>query len=88
MRGRQALDIRKGRRRRFPVVAKQQKITDRRVVDLAGDSRVEAKAVQRVAENEPECRLGIVERLDAEMVPALWGAGTDRANAKKAKAKR
>jgi arylsulfatase B len=28
------------------------------------------------------------QKLDAEMVPALWGAGTDRANSKKAKAKR
>jgi hypothetical protein len=30
---------------------------------------VEAKAVQRVAENKAACRLGIVEGLDAEMVP-------------------
>src|SRR6266851_6343793 len=68
MRGRQALNVAKSRGRVVVVQPKQQKIANRRVVQLPRYKRVHSNAVQRVAENKNIPHLRVVKRLDSEMI--------------------
>ena len=69
MSGRQPLDVTKACRRVIAVQAKQQKIANRDFVELFGHFRMNAYAIQRVAEQKKFTELRVVEGPDSKMIP-------------------
>src|SRR6266849_1364425 len=69
MRGRQPLHVTKTRCRVVAVQSKQQKVANRRVVELVGHFGMNSNAIQRVAEQKKVTELCVVEWPDTEMIP-------------------
>src|SRR6266705_4248020 len=67
--GRQPLDVGERRSSRFPDHVEEEKIRDGKIVQSPRDSRMLADAIQRVAEEKEISQLGVVKRLNAEVIP-------------------
>ena len=70
MRRRQALDVSKRSGARILIEVEKEKVADRLVIQLTRHVRVEANAIQRVAEDQDVADLRVIEGLDPKVVPS------------------